>query len=170
MKNVEKMIEKYSDDLTKALSNNLNEACAILTKIFQGVTVGVATLKLEDCPQLYDCVSLADNILLKGTKVGSLPAYARIGVIMETLHYDNGLPLTGYNYPAENPTEWNDYFEHYDRDQDFWEFWWDEEIYNFATDGKDIYMRVNFSLADLRASLVAAYDGASWDHDFNRKW
>jgi len=173
MKNVEKMIERYADELTKALSNDLNEACVILTKIFKGVTVGEATellRELDDNEVLNNCLSCADNIILKGTRPGSVHAIARISDCMETLHYDNGLPLSGYNYPKEKPTEWHDFFEHYDRDQDLWGFWWDEEIYNFSTDGKEIFMRVNWTLAELIDYLTDAYDGASWDHDFNRKW
>lgn len=171
------MLEKYADELTEALSNDLNKACKILTKIFKGVTTGDAFNLFDeldccgvDSSLLENCFKSVGNMILKGTRAGSDDANMRISNIMETLHYDNGLPLSGYNYPADNPTEWNDYFEHYDRDQDFWGFYWDEEIYNFTTDGKDIYMRVNLSLEDLRTYLVAAYDGASWDHDFNRVW
>lgn len=171
MKTVEEKLERYTDELVEAISNDLNKACIILTKIFKGETVGDTTTLIEELEcdgtvkEFFNC---ADQLILKGTKPGSTHAYARICDIMETLHYDNGLPLSGYNYPKDNPTEWYDYFEHYDRDQDLWGFWWDEEIYNFVTDGKNIYMRVNWSLADLRASLIAAYDGASWEHDFDR--
>lgn len=171
------MLEKYKNDLTEALSNDLNKACKILTKIFKGVTTGEAINLLDelkargvDCPLLRDCFTLADNIILKGTRAGSTDATGQISNIMETLHYDNGLPLSGYNYPEDNPTEWNDYFSHYDRDQDLWGFWWDEEIYNFTTDGKEIFMRVNWSFADLRSYLIDAYSGVSWNHDFNRVW
>lgn len=173
MRTVEERFERYADELAEAMSNDLNRTCVILTKIFKGETVGDATTfieELKDNTVLNDCFGLADNLILKGTRPGSDHAYGRICDIMETLHYDNGLPLSGYNYPKDNPTEWHDYFEHYDRDQDLWGFWWDEEIYNFVTDGKSVYMRVDWSLADLRASLVAAYDGASWEHDFDREW
>lgn len=177
MSYVETMFKRYADELKDALSNDLNKACAILTKIFRGVTTGDAFNLFDeleeggmDCSLLEDCFKSVDNMILKGTKAGSVDATMRISNIMETLHYDNGLPLSGYNYPAENPTQWNDYFEHYDRDQDVWGFWWDEEIYNFTTDGESIFMRVNWSLAELRDYLIEAYDGASWDHDFNRRW
>jgi hypothetical protein len=124
----------------------------------------------NDVAFLENCFKSCGNVLLKGTRPGKADAFMRIYNIMETLHYDNGLPLSGYNYPEENPTEWNDYFDHYDRDQDFWGFYYDEEIYNFVTDGKDIYMRVNISLSDLRDYLINAYSGASWDHDFGQRW
>ena len=173
----EKMIEKYADELAEALHTDLNKACDILTKIFQGTTVGELQDLYEqlnesgnDYSLINDCFCGCDKVLLKGTKPGSPDAWVRISEIMETLHYDNGLPLTGYNYPKDNPTEWNDYFEHYDRDQDFWGFYWDEEIYNFCTDGKEIYMRIDYSLSDLRDCLIDGYDGASWEHDFDRKW
>jgi hypothetical protein len=177
MANVEEMIAKYAAELAEALSNDLYKACKILTKIFKGVTTGDAINLLDeleasgmDCSLLKDCFTLVDSMILKGTRAGSVDATMRIGNIMETLHYDNGLPLSGYNYPEDNPTQWNDYFEHYDRDQDFWGFYWDEEIYNFTTDGKGIFMRVNVSLSDLRACLTKMYDGASWDHDFKSQW
>ncbi len=171
------MIEKYADELAEALYTDLNKACKILTKIFKGVRIWDVQELFEklnesrgDYSLINDCFTLADSILLKGTRPGKEDAYGHIVNIMETLHYDNGLPLTGYNYPKDNPTEWNDFFEHYDRDQDFWEFYGDETIYNFCTDGKDIFMRVDFSLSDLRDSLTYAYDGASWEHDFDREW
>lgn len=177
MNYTEIMIEKYADELAEALHTNLNKACKILTKIFQGTT-GAEFQDLydnlresgRDYSLIEDCFCNCSNVLLKGTRVGSADAYQRIYDIMETLHYDNGLPLTGYNYPAENPTQWGDFFEHYDRDQDFWGFYWDYPIYNFTTDGKDIYMRIDCSVADLRNYLTDAYDGASWEHDFGPRW
>lgn len=170
-----KLIEKYADVLTDALHTDLNKACKIMTKIFKGTTIGeLQDLfdKLNESGKDYslinDLLCGCNELLLKGTKPGTAHAYQRICDIMETLHYDNGLPLTGYNYPKDNPTQWNDYFEHYDRDQDFWGFYWDTAIYNFCTDGKEIYMRLNCSVADLRDCLIKMYDGASWEHDFVR--
>lgn len=176
MKNIEEMIQQYAEELADALTNDLNKACKILTKIFKGVTTGDAMNLFDelkeggmDCSLLEDCFKSVGNMILKGTREGSDDAHMRLSGIMETLHYDNGLPLSGLNYPEEDPTEWNDYFGHYDRDQDFWGFYDDEEIYNFTTDGKDIFMRVNLSLADLRTYLTDAYDGVSWDHDFGQR-
>lgn len=171
------MIEKYADELAEALHTDLNKACKILTKIFQDTTEGEfqglydnLRESMGDYSLIEKCFCSCSQVLLKGTRLGSLDAYQRIVDIMETLHYDNGLPLTGYNYPEDKPTQWNDFFEHYDRDQDFWGFYWDYEIYNFCTDGKDIYMRIDCSLADLRDCLTDMYDGASWEHDFDRQW
>ena len=164
------MIEKYINDLITA---DLKETCKILNKIFKGVTILDAiemSDELEECGKNYslikDCLMGCNNTLLKYTKPHSDDAYSRLSNIMGTLHYDNGLPLTGYNYPEDNPTEWNDYFEHYDRDQDFWSFYNDYEIYNFVTDGKEIFMKINCSLSELKDYLTTMYDGASWDHDF----
>jgi hypothetical protein len=82
----------------------------------------------------------------------------QITKIMETLHYDNGKPLSCDEY---------NYFDHYDRDQDFFGFFEYEYIYDFITDGKDLYVRVDMSFDDLEDKLRYNYDGASWDHDFN---
>jgi hypothetical protein len=173
----EMMIERCADELAEALHTDLNKACKILTKIFKGTSGGEfqdlydnLRESVVDYSLIENCFCSCSNVLLKGTRAGSADAYRRIVEIMETLHYDNGLPLTGYNYPKDKPTQWNDFFEHYDRDQDFWEFYWDYETYNFCTDGKDIYMRVDCSLSDLRDYLTDMYDGVSWEHDFDRTW
>lgn len=158
---------------------DLTKVCKILTRILKGATVGDAShwfeeleleLSTDDIGWFSNCFTCCDTLILKGTKPKSRDAYARIEDIMSILHYDNGLPLSGINYPAKNPTQYNSYFDHYDRDQDLWGFYWDVEIYNFVTDGEGIYMKVDYSLSDLRADLTACYDGASWDHDFDRAW
>lgn len=167
------MIEKYADELEDVLHGDLNNTCKTLTKIFRGLTIGDSLGLLDeleengmDLSSLRDCFNAINNTILKGTKPGSDDAHTRITSIMEKLHYDNGLPLTGYNYPEKHPTEWHDYFEHYDRDQDFWGFYWDVEIYSFVTDGKDIFIKLDLSLSDLRYYLTNSYDGADWHHDF----
>lgn len=178
MSYIELMMNRYENNLVNALSgNDLKQVCAILTKIFRGVTIGDAINTIDelselgmDCSLVENCFHDVNKLVLKGSKSYECDAFRRISNIMEDLHYDNGLPLSGLNYPADNPTIWNDYFDHYDRDQDYWGFYWDYEIYNFVTDGKEIFMRVNCSLADLRNYLTDAYDGASWEHDFGRRW
>lgn len=176
MKHTEEKFEKYADELANALSTDLNKACKILTEIFRWTYVGEAfeffdkiTECVENASLLDNCFGSCTNLILKGTRSFDCDAYMRIKDIMETLHYDNGLPLSGYNYPEENPTEWNDYFDHYDRDQDFWGFYWDYPIYSFVTDGKDIYMKIDCSLTELRNILTEYYDGVSWEHDFDQR-
>lgn len=84
--------------------------------------------------------------------------YRSINDIMETLHYDNGEPLTCDDY---------DYFDHYDRDQDFWGFYEDELIDHFELDKDGNLMQILvMTKEDLTDSLTDAYDGASWEHDF----
>ena len=84
--------------------------------------------------------------------------YMVIDDIMETLHYDNGEPLSCDEY---------NYFEHYDRDQDFWGFYEDTLIDHFELDknGNLIYVVVTTE-EELTETLTDWYDGASWDHDF----
>jgi hypothetical protein len=95
--------------------------------------------------------------LLRDGKIGDPSAHMQIKNIMETLHYDNGKPLSSKEY---------DYFDHYDRDQDFLGFYEDELIYDFITDGKNLYVRIDMSFDELEDQLIYTYDGASWDHDF----
>ena len=52
-------------------------------------------------------------------------AYSVITDIMETLHYDNGKPLVCDEY---------NYFDYYDRDQDYWGYYEGEVISHFELD------------------------------------
>jgi hypothetical protein len=99
--------------------------------------------------------------LLRDGKIGDPSAHMQIKNIMETLHYDNGKPLSCKEY---------DYFNHYDRDQDFLGFYEDELIYDFITDGKNLYVRIDMSFDELEDQLRYTYDGASWDHDFDESF
>ena len=77
---------------------------------------------------------------------------------METLHYDNGKPLICDEY---------DYFEQYDRDQDFWGYYEGEVISHFELDKDGNLMQVLvMTKEELTDALTIAYDGASWEHDF----
>ena len=84
--------------------------------------------------------------------------YMVINDIMKTLHYDNGEPLSGDDY---------NYFDHYDRDQDFWGFYEDTLIDHFELDknGNLIYVVV-MTKEELTDTLTYWYEGSSWDHDF----
>ena len=84
--------------------------------------------------------------------------YMVIDDIMETLHYDNGKPLSCDDY---------NYFDHYDRDQDFWGFYEDIVIDHFELDknGNLIIVMV-MTKEELTDTLTYWYDGSSWDHDF----
>ena len=84
--------------------------------------------------------------------------YMVINDIMETLHYDNGKPLSCDEY---------NYFDHYDRDQDYWGFYEDELIDHFELDkdGNLILVMV-MNKEELTDKLTDMYDGSSWDHDF----
>lgn len=80
-----------------------------------------------------------------------------IDEIMRTLHYDNGKPLTTDEYS---------YFDHYDRDQDFWGFGVDCAIKEFIIMGNEIAVVVDLTKRKLRSILKNDYDGSSWEHDF----
>ena len=84
--------------------------------------------------------------------------YSSINDIMETLHYDNGEPLTCDDY---------NYFDHYDRDQDFWGFYEDELIDHFELDKNGNIIQIMVMNKDeLTDILTDMYDGSSWEHDF----
>ena len=98
----------------------------------------------------------ADSIFLYDVK--DEDAYSVITDIMETLHYDNGKPLVCDEY---------NYFDNYDRDQDYWGYYEGEVISHFELNEVGNLMQILvMTKEDLKDSLTMAYDGASWEHDF----
>lgn len=86
-----------------------------------------------------------------------------------TVHtYDNGLPLTGLNYPPENPVEEHDYFEHYDRDQDREETGLYDEIEKvvYDEDEDEFDIIVNVTRVEYESDWLESYQGSSYEHDF----
>ena len=84
--------------------------------------------------------------------------YTVINDIMKTLHYDNGEPLSCDEY---------NYFDQYDRYQDFLEFYEDVLIDHFELDKNgNLIIVVVMTKEELTDTLTYWYDGSSWDHDF----
>ena len=97
-----------------------------------------------------------DSIFLYDVK--DEDAFGVIIDIMETLHYDNGKPLVGDDY---------NYFDNYDRDQDYWGYYEGEVISHFELDEIGNLMQILvMTKEELKDSLTMTYDGASWEHDF----
>ena len=105
---------------------------------------------------IRETVMVADSVFLYDVK--DEDAYSVITDIMGTLHYDNGKPLVCDEY---------NYFDQYDRDQDFWGFYEDELIDHFEIDkaGHLILVMV-MNKEELTDKLTNMYDRSSWDHDF----
>ena len=105
---------------------------------------------------ILETTTTADSIFLYDVK--DEDAYGVIIDIMATLHYDNGKPLVGNDY---------NYFDQYDRDQDFWGYYEGEVIDHFELDAVGNLMQIlAMTKEDLTESLTMNYDGASWEHDF----
>ena len=103
-----------------------------------------------------DATTDAESIFLYDVK--DEDAFMVITDIMETLHYDNGKPLIGDDY---------NYFDNYDRDQDFWGYYEDAIISHFELDKDGNLMQILvMTKEDLTDFLTDAYDGASWEHDY----
>ena len=104
--------------------------------------------------EVQDSLNSCDSVRLLTGENG----FSSIDEIMRTLHYDNGKPLTTDEY---------NYFEHYDRDQDYWSFFCDVEIdhIELTSDG-DLLLVVKMTYKQLRSILKRWYDGSEWEHDF----
>lgn len=111
-------------------------------------------------PEFWEVVqeSISDPESLFLFDIRDKNGYRSINDIMETLHYDNGEPLSCDDYS---------YFDHYDRDQDFWGFYEDELIDHFELDKNGNLIQIMVMNKDeLTDILTDMYDGSSWDHDF----
>ena len=111
-------------------------------------------------PGFWDVVqeSISDTESLFLFDIRDKDGYSSINDIMETLHYDNGEPLTCDDY---------NYFDHYDRDQDLWGFYEDELIDHFELDKNGNLIQIMVMNKDeLTDILTDMYDGSSWEHDF----
>ena len=123
---------------------------------------------IENSEETQESVEFWNIVLESLSEVGSLfiydvkdeDGYMVINDIMETLHYDNGKPLSCDDY---------DYFDQYDRDQDYWGFYEDELIDHFELDkdGNLILVMV-MNKEELTDKLTDMYDGSSWEHDFGK--
>ena len=123
---------------------------------------------IENSEETQESVEFWNIVLESLSEVGSLfiydvkdeDGYMVINDIMETLHYDNGKPLSCDDY---------DYFDQYDRDQDYWSFYEDVVIDHFELD-KDgnVIQVVVMTKEELTDILTDWYDGSSWEHDFGK--
>lgn len=114
---------------------------------------------IDFCEDFLEQLNDSDSIVLYDTKENG---YTAIDEIMRTLHYDNGQPLTTDDY---------DYFDNYDRDQDYWSFFYDEVIDHFELDkdGKLVAV-LEMTRSELEDCLTQMYDGSSYEHDFGSTW
>ena len=157
-----KFEKKDLDDLNEFYKNH----GAMTTVDFRDMVDELAELSEGDSEEdqesvefwkaIQEVTSDAESLFLYDVKDRN--AFRVIYDIMETLHYDNGKPLICDEY---------DYFEQYDRDQDFWGYYEGEVIDHFELDKDGNLMQILvMNKEDLTDSLTMAYDGASWEHDF----
>ena len=106
---------------------------------------------------VFDSLNNCDSIRLLTGENG----FSSIDEIMRTLHYDNGKPLTTDEY---------NYFDHYDRSQEYWDFFGGEEIDHFELEGDELVEVVKLTYKQVRNILTNWYDGSSWEHDFGDSW
>ena len=153
-----KFEKKDLDELNEFYKNSGAMTCSE----FRGMIDDI----IENSEEKQESVEFWNIVQESLSDVGSLfiydvkdeDGYMVINDIMETLHYDNGKPLSCDDY---------NYFDQYDRDQDFWGFYEDELIDHFELDkdGNLILVMV-MNKEELTNKLTDMYDGSSWDHDF----
>ena len=149
-----KFEKKDLDDLNEIYKNNGPMTCGEFVEFVDDEASQSKNTKFWDVVQ----ESISDTETLFLYDVRDKDGYSSINDIKETLHYDNGEPLTCDDY---------NYFDHYDRDQDFWGFYEDELIDHFELDkdGNIIQIMV-MNKDELTDILTDMYDGSSWNHDF----
>lgn len=149
-----KFEKKDLDELNEIYKNNGPMTCGEFVEFVDDEVSQSKNTKFWEVVQ----ESISDTETLFLYDVRDKDGYSSINEIMETLHYDNGEPLTCDDY---------NYFDHYDRDQDFWGFYEDELIDHFELDKNGNLIQIMVMNKDeLTDILTDMYDGSSWDHDF----
>ena len=149
-----KFEKKDLDDLNEIYKNNGPMTCGEFVEFVD------EEVDQSKKPEFWEVIqeSISDTETLFLYDVRDKDGYSSINDIMETLHYDNGEPLTCDDY---------NYFDHYDRDQDFWGFYEGAIISHFELDKNGNLMQILvMTKEELKDSLTMTYDGASWEHDF----
>ncbi len=154
----------YIDQLLKKVNDGKitrKEMCLKLTTKYRNRTVWDLFNDVDECGEEihFDKVTPSDS----NEDVKDL-----LYDFMTRHTYDNGLPLTGVNYPPEDPDEEHDYFEHYDRDQDFGGTGMDEDILEIDYDENENewIVRVDVTKEGFESDWEDTYQGSSYEHDF----
>ena len=118
---------------------------------------------------IYDVFDIVDNgdfdDFIYGnsqfTTSDGADCYDVLDKAVDDCKYDNGVGL--------NEKAW--YFDHYDRDQDYNEFFSNDEIisYDWNDDGK-LLLILSYTAKKLRSDVMGDLDGSSYEHDFGKKW
>ena len=159
---------------------NKQEVIDFLNSEFSGIKVEDLSDILEDgidnsvdfgerqsMELLLDSLNDVGSFRLDGDPIDGDDSFLRLQEVFENLHYDNGLPLSGLNYPEQNPTKENNFFDHYDRDQDFGSFFDEFPVKEFKFDRKgDLYIVLDVTYKKLFEYCKSMYEGSSWEHDF----
>ena len=163
--------------------NNKQEVIKFLNSKFSGMEVDELRELLERVlrrpgnPNQKQVIKLLSESMenveffrLSGDPIDGQDAFLRLKEVFENLHYDNGLPLSGLNFPEQNPTEENDYFEHFDRTDEFWTYFDNFPVKEFKFDSKGNLIGIlDLTYEDLFELCKDEYDGSSWEHDFGDK-
>lgn len=147
------MLEKVAKYCNEVFSGKYT-----LSELLEWLDVNLENETMFFIQTLIDACNSMNNTLLKDNLDKNIDAYSQIQDIMSALHYDNGQPLINEEY---------NYFDFYDRQQDFAGFFLDTLIYDFVVIEDELYIRMNMDLEELKETLTNMYDGSSYDHDFN---
>ena len=154
--NTEEMIAEVNKLLKR---QKLSIASLLETLVEEASSKGATNVVTVFCDLLNK-----DNWL---TKDGE-PAYKILDEAFQKVTYDNGKPLTGYNDPVYSEF-WHDYFEHYDRDQDYESIFDDDQVIKVSyVIGSKLELKLffDFTSEQLVARVTTEYGGSEYAHDF----
>lgn len=84
----------------------------------------------------------------------------RLDECFRNTHYDNGKPLTCDDY---------NFFEHYDRDQDYWGWFEEYPICRLFEYNGELHCEIDCTLEELQEFIHNTYEGFSYEHDFGEE-
>lgn len=149
------------DEMVASVNTFIKRKKLSITSLIEMLVEEANSANLFNVASNFYSLTYSENWLTKDGK----PAYKVLDEAFKQATYDNGKPLSGYNDPKD-PTVWHNYFEHYDRDQDYATMFDEDRVIKLAVNNNEVQAYFEFTEAQLTAWVKQEYGNSPYDHDF----
>lgn len=150
------------DEMVASVNTFIKRKKLSITSLIEMLVEEANNANLLNVASNFYSLTYSENWLTKDGK----SAYKVLDEAFKQATYDNGKPLSGYNDPND-PAVWHDYFEHYDRDQDYETVFDEDRVIKLAVNNNEVQAYLEFTEAQLINWVKQEYGNSPYDHDFN---
>ena len=150
------------DEMVASVNTFIKRKKLSITNLIEMLVEETNSANLFNVASNFYSLTYNENWLTKDGK----SAYKVLDEAFKQATYDNGKPLSGYNDPKD-PTIWHDYFEHYDRYQDYDTMFDEDVVTKLAVNNNEVQAYFEFTEAQLMNWVKQEYGNSPYDHDFN---